>query len=122
MTKDELRAKVLATANPKPMPVEMEGLGIVYVKPLTVGDIEALNADTDPALKAARSIARVLCTEGGELLFDPGSPEDLFAINRLPLNTITLINGAVEKINASTSEEAIDLGNVSPPATDSSST
>ena len=122
MTKDELRAKVLATANPKPMAIEMEGLGLVWVKPLTVGDIEALNADTNPALRAARSIARVLCTEDGQLLFNPDSPEDLFEINRLPLNTITLINGAVEKVNASTATEAIDLGNVSPPATDSSST
>ena len=122
MNKAQLRERILATANPKPTPIEVEGWGTVYVKPLTVGDIESFNDDTDPALKAARSIARVLCDEAGELLFDPSSPEDLFAINRLPLNSISVINGAVEKMNASSQAEAIDLGNVSLPATDSSST
>ncbi|AMM23164.1 hypothetical protein [Variovorax sp. PAMC 28711] len=121
MNKADLKARILATANPKPSPIEVDGWGTVYVKPLTVGDIESFNDDTDPKLKAARSIARVLCDEGGELLFDPQSPEDLFAINRLPLSAISVINGAVEKLNATTEAEAIDLGNVSPPATDSSS-
>jgi len=122
MNKQELRAKILATANPKPSPIEVDGWGTVYIKPLLVGDIESFSSDTDPALKAARSIARVLCDESGELLFDPSNVEDLFAINRLPLDAISVINAAVEKTNASATSEAIDLGNVSLPATDSSST
>jgi hypothetical protein len=122
MNKAELRARILATANPQPAPIEVPGWGTVYIKPLTVGDIESFSADTDPALKAARSIARVLCDQGGELLFDPTNPEDLFAINRLPLDAISVINAAVDKTNANTTTEAIDLGNVSLPATDSSST
>lgn len=122
MDKAALRERILATANPKPSPVEVEGWGTVYVKPLTVGDIESFNSDTDPALKAARSIARVLCDEHGELIFDANSPEDLFAINRLPLNSISVINGAVDRLNGNSEEAAVDLGNVSPPATVSSST
>lgn len=122
MNKADLRARILATADPKPTSIEVDGWGTVYVKPLTVGDIESFSVDTDPALKAARSIARVLCDEAGELIFDPQSAEDLFAINRLPLSAISVINGAVEKMNASTEEAAINLGNVSPPATGSSST
>ena len=122
MDKAALRARILATANPKPMPVDVPAWGTVYVKPLTVGDIEAFSNDVDPALKAARSIARVLCDEHGELIFDATSAEDLFAINGLPMDALRSINQAVEKLNVSTQEAAVDLGNGSPPATDSSST
>lgn len=122
MNKAELRAKILATANPKPTPIDVPEWGRVFAKPLLVGDIESFSEDADPALKTARSLARVLCDESGELLFDPTSAEDLFSINRLPLSSIKAVNAAVEKMNASSADEATELGNVSPPATDSSST
>lgn len=122
MDKAALRARILATANPKPMPIEVAAWGTVYIKPLTVGDIESFSSDVDPALKAARSIARVLCDEHGELIFDPTSAEDLFAINGLRMDSLKAINDAVERMNVSTQEAADDLGNGSPPATASSST
>jgi hypothetical protein len=123
MTKDEMRARVLATANRKPFPIhDVPGWGTVYIKPLKVGDIETFSADADPALRNARGIARVLCNENGETLFDAASVEDLFLINALPMECIAVLNASVEKMNASTKEEADVLGNASPPATDSSST
>lgn len=121
MTRDELRAKILATASPKPVPVNVPEWGDVYVRPLLVGEIEDMSADADPKLKIARGIARMLCDERGELLFDQASADDLFAINRLRASSLSLIHQAMEGLNVTTTDAAIDLGNVSLPAIDSSS-
>jgi len=123
MNKQELRAKILATANPKPTPLKnMPEWGDVYVKRLTVGEVESLSSDIDPKLRSARGVARVLCDANGERLFDPASVEDLFAINSLPSESLNRISEAMEAGNATSAEAAIDLGNVSPPVTGSSST
>lgn len=112
MNKAELRAKILATSNPKPVAVEVPEWGDgIFVRPLLVGEVEALGADVDPKLRAARGVARMLCDENGELLFDPESTEDLFAINGLRASSLSRINAAMEKVNASTAEEAQGLGN-----------
>ncbi len=122
MNKAALRARILATANPKPMPVNVPAWGEVFIRTLTVGDIESFSADAAPTNKAARGIARVLCNAAGELIFDPNDEDDLKAINGLRADSLQAINAANAKVNPATQEEVIDLGNVSPPATDSSST
>lgn len=122
MNKSDLRARILATANPKPFPLDIEEWGDVYVKPLLVGELEALNEDVDPKLRTARGVARVLCDKNGELIFDPTSTEDLFAINGLRSESLNKIQAAMENVNPRSDEMAIDLGNVLLPATDSSST
>jgi len=111
VTKDELRAKILATSNPKPMPVDVPEWGGVFVRPLLVGEIEANSADTDPKLNMARGIARMLCDENGELLFDASNPTDLFAINGLRASTLSKINAAMDAVNVTTVEGAQELGN-----------
>lgn len=111
MTKDELRAKILATSNPKPVPVDVPEWGGVFVRPLLVGEIEDNNADIDPKLRMARGIARMLCDENGELLFDPESTSDLFAINGLRASTLSAINAAMAAVNVTTVEGAQELGN-----------
>ena len=120
MTRDELRAKILATASPKPVPVNVPEWGDVYVRPLLVGEIEAMSSDADPKLQTARGVARMLCDQNGDLLFDPNSAEDLFAINRLRASSLNRIHEAMEVVNGTSKEAAIDLGNVSPPDTASS--
>lgn len=122
MKRDELRAKILATAAPKPVPVNVPEWGDVFVKPLLVGEIESASTDADPKLQAARGIARMLCTEEGDLLFDASNADDLFAINRLRASTLSHIHAAMDAVNHSTVEAAQALGNGSPPAIDSSST
>lgn len=122
MSKAELRARILATANPKPFPLDIEEWGDVYVKPLLVGELEAFGDDVDPKLRTARGVARVLCDKHGELIFDPASPEDLFAINGLRSESLNKIQEAMEKVNPRSDEAVIDLGNVSLPGTGSSST
>ena len=120
MTRDELRAKILATASPKPVRVDVPEWGDVYVKPLLVGEIESMSSDADPKLQAARGVARMLCNEAGELLFDASSPDDLFAINRLRASSLSRIHEAMEEMNVTTTQAAVDLGNVSAPETASS--
>lgn len=116
MTRDELRAKILATASPKPVAINVPEWGDVYVRPLLVGEIETMSSDADPKLQTARGIARMLCDESGELLFDAASPDDLFAINRLRASSLNRIHAAMEEVNVTSEKAAIDLGNVSPPA------
>ena len=121
-TREALRARVLATASPKPMPVDVPEWGDVYVRPLLVGDVETKTEGADPKLETARHVARLLCDVNGDLLFDVNSAEDLFAINRLKASSLALIYNAVEKVAPTTAEGLEALGNGSPPATDSSST
>lgn len=109
--RDELRAKILATASPKPVPVNVPEWGDVFVRPLLVGEIESMSSDADPKLQTARGIARMLCDESGELLFDSTSADDLFAINRLRASSLNLIHQAMEKINPTEPDAAVDLGN-----------
>lgn len=120
MTRDELRAKILATASPKPVPVNVPEWGDVFVRPLLVGEVESMSSDADPKLQTARGVARMLCDQNGDLLFDPNSAEDLFAINRLRASSLNRIYQAMEEINVTGKDAAIDLGNVSPPETASS--
>ena len=122
MSKAELRARILATANPKPFPLDIEEWGDVYVKPLLVGELEAISDDVDPKLRTARGVARVLCDKHGELIFDPSSTQDLFLINGLRSESLNKIQAAMEKVNPRSDEVVIDLGNVSLPGTGSSST
>ena len=122
MNKSELRTRILATANPKPFPLDIEEWGDVYVKPLLVGELEAISDDVDPKLRTARGVARVLCDKHGELIFDPSSTQDLFLINGLRSESLNKIQAAMEKVNPRSDEVVIDLGNVSLPGTGSSST
>ena len=122
MKRDELRARILATSAPKPVPVTLPEWGTVFVKPLLVGEIEATAADADPTFQTARGLARMLCDEEGSLIFDVGNLDDLKVLNGLRASSLNLIHSAMESANHSTEGAAKELGNGSPPATVSSST
>lgn len=110
-TVQELRAKVLATSNPKPFPVDVPEWGGVFIRPLRVGEIETMGADMDPKLRTARGIARMLCDANGDLLFDPNSTEDLFAINNLRASSLNAIHAAMDETNATSDQAQESLGN-----------
>ena len=122
MTKDELRARIIATANPKPVALDLPEWGPVFVKHLLVGELDAIPSDGEKKTATARGIARVLCTADGELLFDSTSEADLAYIAGLTATTLSKINAAMAKVSPTTAEGAAELGKASPPATDSSST
>lgn len=110
MSREDLRARILATADPKPLPIKgIPGWEGVYVKPLTVGQIED-QSEIDPKVRTARGLARTLCDAEGALIFDPGSPDDLALLNRQGASILKTISEAVERLNVSTEDEAKDLG------------
>lgn len=101
----ELLAR-LESNRPKPKAVEVVGLGVMYVLPLTVGDVDA---PPTPALEGepetrgiARSIARILCDENGERF--PNSPE--------LLNSLEAQSWAVLKPLIDAATGIADAGNV----------
>lgn len=91
-TAAEMRARILAAGAPKPTPVETKTWGTVYVRMMTVADVDGQNI-TDPTDKAqiARSVCRVLCCESGELLFDVNNPEDVQLVSGLSWPEISKI-------------------------------
>ena len=102
MKATELRAKILASATPKPAPVETKAWGTVYVRMMTVADVDGQNV-SDPTDKAqiARSVCRVLCDESGELLFDVRNPEDVLLVSSLSWVEISKIaDKATELVSA----------------------
>lgn len=83
-TIEEMRARILARANPKPLPVDIPAWGRVWVRVRTVAEVEDTKPVEGDKLRIARGVARVLCTEAGMLLFNPDSEEDVKSIASLP--------------------------------------
>ena len=87
MIRADLIEAMQATASLPPKPVEVPGWGTVYVRAITVDEIEEQTADTQPSQnkrRIARGVARVLCNAAGERMFDPGSEDDVALISRQP--------------------------------------
>lgn len=119
--REDLRARILATSDPKPLPIEnIRGWEGAHVKPLLVGQVESDPEGLDPKLRTARGLAKTLCDASGELLFDAENAEDLQALNRLSASVLNAIHKAVDKLNITTEAEAKDVGNGSQPGTASS--
>jgi hypothetical protein len=80
MNREALVKAMQETAVQKPKPVETKRWGTVYLRTLTVGEIEDQVSDTDDKKdknRFARAAARILCDEKGERLFDPQSEKDV---------------------------------------------
>lgn len=85
MTLDDLMKAMQATASPTPKSVDVPGWGTVYVRELTVGEVQeqADQAEGDPH-KIARAAARLICDEKGKRLFDPANPDHVALIAKQP--------------------------------------
>lgn len=84
MDRDSLMAAMRVTASVKPRPVDVPGWGTVYVRALTVAEVEEQTADLDKKddkSRIARGAARLLCDESGTRMFEPSNGEhvDLLA-------------------------------------------
>ena len=88
MTKrDEVIAAMRATAAEPPRKVNIPKWGDIYVRDVTVAEIEDQTEDTADKKdkhRIARAAARVLCDEEGELLFNADDPEDVALLARQP--------------------------------------
>lgn len=87
MDRAALIAAMQATAGGAPAPVEVAGWGTIYVRQLTVAEVEEQAADTEAKEdkhRIARAAARVICGADGERLFDPRSEADVALIASQP--------------------------------------
>ena len=86
-----------AAAGAKPRPVEVPGWGTVYVRPLTVEEVDAaaetVAADVDKHRRIARGAARVLCNAEGIRLLDATNDEHVSLLARQPW---TLLQRVIE--------------------------
>jgi len=94
------------TAEIKPRKVVVAGWGELYVKGLTVADVQAdqEKGDTEDKRTLAIGAARIICDEAGNLLFDRTSEEDIALLSKQPWGLLSKVitasgdfNGITEK-------------------------
>jgi hypothetical protein len=95
MDRAALIAVMTATAAEPPLPVDVPKWGRVYVKPITVAEVEDQAADTDPDKKnkrrMARAAARVICDEAGNRVFDPDDEEHVALLAKQPWSLLRVV-------------------------------
>lgn len=102
MNRAELIAAMQATAAVEPRAVVTPKWGTVYVRDVTVAEIDAQTEDTSDEknkLRIARGAARVICDEAGVLLFDPDNADDVALLAKQPWKYLRLVlaEGDAEK-------------------------
>ena len=123
MNKADIKARIAATANPKPILCKsVPEWGDFYIRPGIVGDIEEHDPNITQKERVALGIANSICDESGALVFDKGMPEDMAVLMGLPNSLTAKLSRAVDDMTVNTTEKAQELGNDSPPETASSST
>jgi hypothetical protein len=97
VTRDALLGAMRETAATPPKLVKIKGFGEVYVREITIGEVDSQIADTaDKKNKAgvARGACRLLCDASGTRLLDPDNAEDVAEMAKQPLRILTAINSA----------------------------
>lgn len=87
MDRAALIAAMQAVAAEKPVAVTVPKWGTVYVRQLTVAEVDAQSADTadkGDKNRLARGACRVLCDEHGQRLFDPDDATDVALLASQP--------------------------------------
>lgn len=100
-TREELIAAMRATAGAPPKPVPVPGWGTIYVRSLTVEQVDLQQQEPKPEgdasgdrLRFAKAAARVMCDENGKLLFDVTNQEDLELLAAQPWESLSKIMNA----------------------------
>jgi hypothetical protein len=109
MSAADLRAVFQAAFAPKAHRVTIEGLGDIYLRPFSAGDVTAMAAAKDDPNRAGMTLARCLCDEAGELLFDPANPDHTAQLMAMDFRIVSRINEAANQISglgAQASDEA----------------
>jgi len=100
MNRDELIAKMKVTAAQKPTAVTVPGWGKVWVRSLTVDEVDAQDEDTNDKkdrTRLSRGAARLICDENGKRMFDPENPEDVKLLAAQPWNLVQMVLAASGK-------------------------
>ena len=88
-----------ATAAEKPRAVTIKGWGTLYVRPLTVAEVEEgqeIDAGSKDKRNLARGAARLICDEDGGRLFDPANAEDVELLARQGWNRLRRVLEAAD--------------------------
>ncbi len=99
MDRASLVAAMQAVAAEKPVAVAVPKWGTVYVRQLTVAEVDAQAADTtdkDDKNRIARGACRVLCDEAGVRLFDPDDAHDVALVASQPWALLRQVLSASE--------------------------
>jgi hypothetical protein len=116
MNRADLIAAMQATAGQPPKKVEVAGWGTLYVRSLTVEQVdlqqqqnaeiarELQQSGGKDRLRFARGAARVMCDEAGKLFFDVDNPDDLELLAAQPWDMLQKVVQAANDENAVSEE------------------
>lgn len=99
MDRASLIAAMKAVAAEKPTPVDVPKWGTVYVRQLTVAEVDEQAADTkdkDDKNRIARGACRVLCDENGVRVFNPEDANDVSLLASQPWAMLRKVLAASE--------------------------
>jgi len=98
-TLDALLGAMEGMAAEKPKEVEIPKLGKVYIREITIGEMDDQIADTaDKKNKRgiARGACRLLADENGNRLLDPDNPDHVDRMAKLPIRVLVAIDKVSE--------------------------
>jgi hypothetical protein len=110
MNREKLIAAMQATAEQPPRDVTIEGWGTLFVKELTVEQVDLQQQEPDESvdgkdrLRFARGAARLICDEKGELIFDATNKDHLELLAKQPWHRLKKVISVGGEENA-TSEK-----------------
>ena len=101
MDRAQLISAMQATANAAPIPVPTKAWGTVYVRPMTVDEVdnleeESASADSKDKSRIARGACRVICDESGQRIFDASSEEDIALLAKQPWSLLRKVLAAAD--------------------------
>lgn len=99
VNREALIEAMRATATQAPRAVDVPKWGRVYVRDVTVDEVEEQTEDTADKKdkhRIARGVARILCDENGARLFDPDDADDVSLLAKQPWKLLSKIIEAQE--------------------------
>lgn len=96
--RDALIAAMQATAAEPPRAVTVPKWGTVYVRSLTLEEVERQTPDEgDGKSRLAKGVARVLCDESGKPLFSESNPDDVALLAKQPWKLLRKVLAAADE-------------------------
>jgi len=105
MNRDQLIASILKASSPKPIRLEVDSIGPVFVRVMTAYDAEMSRKVIDANKKEdgcemGRYLATIICDEKGEALFDVADHDAVLRLSKLPTRVNTAILQAANQANS----------------------
>lgn len=107
MNRDDLIAAMRSTASAAPTPVEVDGWGVMYVRPPTVAEVDAARKQEEPEddKQFARGACRVICDKDGARIFDAMNEDDVNLLASQPWSMLTKVIAAASVANGSKTDQ-----------------